>query len=259
ITPTGLAADIYGVTLAFSILSTIVLGLRVTARIQSMKFAIEDALMCVGWLINMVHNAVIIYGAHTGLGTPDSGIPGGPTGVTIFLWQCFFLSGYVFIKCSICITLLRIAVNKRHRLILWILIGVSVVSTVFVQLYVLLQCRPIAASWGEVPGTCVTSMITVAITFIISGFNLITDVTTAVLPFIIIKDIQMGKEKKRAVIVVLSLGVLASVATIVRLPYATAYFATSDYMVGMGDIIMWTVVECDTALIAGSLPMVRTL
>lgn len=115
-------------------------------------------------------------------------------------------------------------------MILWVLIAVSVVSTVFVQLYVVLQCRPIAASWGELPGVCASSTITVTITFVISAFNLITDVTTAALPFIIIKDIQMSRRKKQAVIAVLSLGVLASIATIARLPYATAYFATSDYM-----------------------------
>lgn len=27
----------------------------------------------------------------------------------------------------------------------------------------------------------------------------------------------------------------------------------------MGDIVLWTIVECDLALIAGSLPMIRTL
>lgn len=28
---------------------------------------------------------------------------------------------------------------------------------------------------------------------------------------------------------------------------------------GIGDVILWTIVECDLALIAGSLPMLRTL
>lgn len=149
---------------------------------------------------------------------------------TVFLWQCFFLSGYVWIKCSICVTLLRIALHKVHRTILWVLIIISVVSTVFVQLYVVLQCRPIAASWGEEAGVCASKTITVTITFVISAFNLVTDVITAVLPFIIIKDIQMTRRKKQAVIAVLSLGVLASIATIARLPYATAYFATTDVM-----------------------------
>ncbi|KAI3400711.1 hypothetical protein diail_1920 [Diaporthe ilicicola] len=266
ITPTGLAADIYGTALAFSILSTIVLALRVYARMKMKQFSLEDWLMCIGWLINMVHNSVIIYGTHTGLGTPDSKIPGGPTGPiymegikSVFLWQVFFLSGLVFIKVSICLTLLRIAMVKWHRITLWVLIAVTVVSTIFVDVYVLLQCRPIAATWGEVPGTCLSSTITVSITFIISAFNLITDVATALLPFLMLKDVQMTKQKRTAIISILSLGVLASIATIARLPFAEAYFATSNYLEGIGDVILWTIVECDLALIAGSLPMLRTL
>jgi hypothetical protein len=50
ITPVGLAANIYGVALAFSILSTIVLGLRVYARMSLKQFSLEDYLMCVGWV-----------------------------------------------------------------------------------------------------------------------------------------------------------------------------------------------------------------
>ncbi|KAH8779806.1 hypothetical protein F5883DRAFT_192460 [Diaporthe sp. PMI_573] len=266
ITPTGLAANIYGVALAFSILSTIVLGLRVYARLSLNQFSLEDWLMCTGWLINMVHNSVIIYGTHTGLGSPDALIPGGPTGPiymegikSVFLWQVFFLSGFVFIKVSICLTLLRIAVVKWHRTTLWVLIIISVVSTIFVDFYVLLQCQPIAATWGEVKGTCLSSTITVSITFIISAFNLVTDVLTSLLPFLMLKGVQMTKQKKTAIISILSLGVLASIATIARLPFAQAYFATSNYLEGIGDIILWTICECDLALIAGSLPMLRTL
>lgn len=146
------------------------------------------------------------------------------------MWQVFFLSGLVFIKVSICLTLLRIAVIKWHRITLWVLIWVTAVSTIFVEFYVLLQCRPIAASWGEVKGVCASKTITVSITFIISGFNLITDVTTALLPFLMLKDVQMTKKNKIAIIGILSLGVLASIATIARLPFAQAYFSPTNYL-----------------------------
>ncbi|RFU27484.1 hypothetical protein B7463_g8845, partial [Scytalidium lignicola] len=266
IQPTGLAAAILGVTLTFSILSFIVMLLRVGIRLRLGLFATEDWLMCVGFIINMAHNSVICYGSFTGVGTPDTGIPGGPTGViymegikSIFLWQVFFLSGFVFIKSSICLTLLRIAIVKWHRFTLWILIGITVFCDIFVDIYVLLQCRPIQSTWGETKGTCLPNTITVVITFVVSAFNLITDVTTAVLPFLMLKDVQMSRQRKTAITAVLSLGVLASIATIARLPFGTAYFAKTNYLVGIGEIILWTVVECDLALIAGSLPMLRTL
>ncbi|KAJ9143417.1 hypothetical protein NKR23_g6557 [Pleurostoma richardsiae] len=266
IEPQGLSTAILAVAVTFSVVSTIVISLRVAVRVWHRIFAIEDWLMCIGYVINMVHNSVISYGTFTGLGAPDSRIPGGPTGPiymegikSVFLWQIFFLSGFVFIKCSICMTLLRISVVRWHRITLWALIAITVISTIFVDIYILLQCRPIQRTWGEKEGTCLPSTITVAITFVISALNLITDFTTAVLPFLMLRKVQMSKNRKIAITLVLSLGVLASIATIARLPFGTAYFATKNYLVGIGDIILWTVVECDLALIAGSLPMLRTL
>lgn len=50
ITPTGLAANIYGTALAFSIMSTVVLALRVVARMKMSQFSLEDWLMCIGWV-----------------------------------------------------------------------------------------------------------------------------------------------------------------------------------------------------------------
>lgn len=73
-------------------------------------------------------------------------------------------------------------------------------------------------------------MITVVITFVISAFNLLTDVTTAVLPFLMLRKVQMSRKRKTAIIMVLSLGVMASIATIARLPFGTAYFAKKDYL-----------------------------
>lgn len=50
IEPTGLAENIYGTALAFSIMSTIVLVLRVIARLKMNQFSLEDWLMCIGWV-----------------------------------------------------------------------------------------------------------------------------------------------------------------------------------------------------------------
>ncbi|KAK3934133.1 hypothetical protein QBC46DRAFT_400590 [Diplogelasinospora grovesii] len=266
IEPTGLARSILAVAITFTILSFIVLSLRVAIRIRLRIFAIEDWLMCIGFVINTAHNAVIAYGTFTGLGTPDDKIPGGVTGPiymegikSVVLWQIFFLSGFVFIKCSICLTLLRIAVIKWQRVLLHVLMAVTSVVAIFVTIYVLAQCQPIERAWGEKPGTCLPNSISVVITFVVSAINLVTDFTTAILPFLMLRNVQMTRNRKIAVTAVLSLGVLASIATIARLPYGTAYFSTTNYLVGLGEIILWTILECDLALIAGSLPMLRTL
>jgi len=53
--------------------------------------------------------------------------------------------------------------------------------------------------------------------------------------------------------------VLASVATIIRMPYSGAYSAKVNQLHDIGNIILWTVVECSLGIIAGCLPMLRAL
>lgn len=65
---------------------------------------------------------------------------------SVLLWQVLFLIGLVFIKVSNCLTLLRIAVTKWYRTTLWVLITVTVLSTIFVDFYVPRQFQPIAAT-----------------------------------------------------------------------------------------------------------------
>lgn len=153
----------------------------------------------------------------------------------VLLWQVLFLIGFIFIKISICLTLLRIALIRWHRTTLWMLIAVTVVSTIFADLYILLEFQPIATASLMVQSQrdiCVHlgSTIAVSITFIISACNLISDVSTALVPFLLLKGVQVTKKNKRASISISPLEVLASIATIAHFPLAQAYLVSSKYL-----------------------------
>ncbi|KAI1849691.1 hypothetical protein JX265_008028 [Neoarthrinium moseri] len=266
IQPQGDASRLLTVTLVLSALCIIVIALRVWCRITTRNFGTEDWLMCTGFIINMVHNAVVSYGTFTGIGTPDSQIPGGKTGPTymegmkaVTLWQMFYMSSSVFIKTSICATLLRLSVQRKFNYILWGIIVVTILTTFVTLISVWIQCRPLAASWGEVPGTCMDINVLITLTYVVSALNIATDWSVALLPIAILWKLQMARKVKIAVGFVMGLGVFSSVATIVRWQYSSAYTAPVDYLVGLGNLIQWTVIECDVAIIAGSLPMLRRL
>lgn len=48
--PSGLSAAILGITVTFTALATVVLALRVGVRLWHRVFALEDWLMCVGYV-----------------------------------------------------------------------------------------------------------------------------------------------------------------------------------------------------------------
>ncbi|RMJ15635.1 hypothetical protein CDV36_004671 [Fusarium kuroshium] len=216
--PQGLAGAILGVTIAFTILCLLVVGLRVYLRLSTRNFGREDWLMCVGTTINMVHNGIVIWGCYTGIGTRDSKLntPIMMEGAkAIVFWQIFYVSGSVFIKASICAQLIRISTQRRYKIILYILIVVSIITTLIAILAVLIRCKPVAASWNPTLGTCIDQSIIIALT--------------------------------------------ASIATIIRMPYSSAYSNTKNLLYNVGNIILWTVVECGLGIIAGSMPMLRKL
>ncbi|KAI9900685.1 hypothetical protein N3K66_004947 [Trichothecium roseum] len=222
----------------------------------------------------MGHNVAVCYGTFTGLGVADADLPGGKDGPVykeglkaIFLWQILYLSNFVFIKCSICLTLLRIALVPWHRRLLWAMIAASALSTTVVDIFILAHCKPVSGSWrmptdpatGEALYECLPSAAEVSITFIISAFTLATDFAAALLPYLIIRDLHMPPRRKRGLMVIMGVGLLASVATLARLPFARSYFEDDNYLVGLGHIILWTVLECDLALILGCMPMLHRL
>ncbi|RTE84103.1 hypothetical protein BHE90_001426 [Fusarium euwallaceae] len=196
--PQGLAGAILGVTIAFTILCLLVVGLRVYLRLSTRNFGREDWLMCVGTTINMLNTPIMMEGAKA-----------------IVFWQIFYVSGSVFIKASICAQLIRISTQRRYKIILYILIVVSIITTLIAILAVLIRCKPVAASWNPTLGTCIDQSIIIALT--------------------------------------------ASIATIIRMPYSSAYSNTKNLLYNVGNIILWTVVECGLGIIAGSMPMLRKL
>ncbi|KAL6355397.1 hypothetical protein LRP88_10986 [Fusarium phalaenopsidis] len=228
--PRGLAAAILGVTIAFTILCLSVVGLRVYLRLSTRNFGREDWLMCIGTTINMVHNGIVIWGCYTGIGTRDSKLntPIMMEGAkAIVFWQIFYVTGSVFIKSSICAQLIRISTQRRYKIILYLLIAVSIITTLIAILAVLIRCKPVAASWNPALGTCIDQSIIIALTYVVSAVNIATD--------------------------------WASIATIIRMPYSSAYSNPKNLLYNVGNIILWTVVECGLGIIAGSMPMLRKL
>ncbi|KAK1657675.1 hypothetical protein BDP55DRAFT_708625 [Colletotrichum godetiae] len=260
--PEGLAARILSVTIGFTVACLLVVGSRVWLRLRLSTFGTEYYLMCAGVTLNMVHNAVVMYGTFTGIGSPDSKLN---TAImiegakAIVLWQIFYVSGSLLIKTSICATLVRIATRRRFICTLYGLVAMSAVSTLIAILEVLVRCKPVAASWDPSLGSCLDQTIIITLTYVVSVINIINDFAVAIIPAFMLWDIHMRRRLEVLTIFILGLGILASTATIIRMPYSSAYSNPANLLRNVGNIILWTVVECGMGIIAGCLPMLRQL
>lgn len=123
---------------------------------------------------------------------------------SIVLWQIFYVSGSLLIKTSICVTLIRIATQRRFVYILYGLIAI---------LAVLVRCRPIAASWNPTLGTCLPQTIIITLTYVVSVINIINDFSVAIIPVFMLWNVQMRRKLKILTTMILGLGILYVIGT----------------------------------------------
>ncbi|RYO97410.1 hypothetical protein DL766_003977 [Monosporascus sp. MC13-8B] len=232
IRPEGLALSLLNVTIVFTILSSVVAALRFYIRISLHAFSVEDWLMLVGWIINLGHNAAVIF--------------------------LYVLDGAI-IKSSIIWTILRLAknLNRIYTNILWALFALCWIVWQISWPVAIFQCKPVSAAWGE-PGDCTSGQTVILnVSYFVSAANIFTDIGTTLVPIFLLRHLQMPKKMKFLTMGILSLGVFASVATTIRITYTWAYTVPTERFYNIGYVVLLTVVECDLGIIAGSMPMLR--
>lgn len=183
------------------------------------------------------------------------------------MFQVTYAWSLPFIKSSICLTMLRIITAKSLRITVWVAMIASIVSasesscqpstlqvtlplpigkpshksnpllstihthTVVGFVAVVALCQPLAYYWDTSiqGGWCASAQIITGISYLISVMAIITDWTCALVPCYVVWNLQMKSRLKLSVCAVLALGIIASAATVVRLPYLAYYNVVTNY------------------------------
>ncbi|KAJ9133734.1 hypothetical protein NKR23_g10594 [Pleurostoma richardsiae] len=266
IKPQGLAL---AVVIAISTLlgiSTIVIAARVYARAwmgrKARVWGWEDTFSILGYACVVTSGVFAIEAAYYGLGTRDSKLnPYLQIRCAEYMLYANVMYGFSvpFIKASVVFTLLRITTDKRFHWALYAMLAVASLMALIGILASLLYCHPVKAYWNPYLGTCGDFMVVVKIGYAWTAVGIVTDWTCAILPYFVVRTLQMSKKTKRTVIAILGVGAIASTATIIRAPYLQYYLATKDQLYWNGWILLWSQVESGIGLIAAALPSLRLL
>ncbi|KAI1336925.1 hypothetical protein F5Y15DRAFT_392719 [Xylariaceae sp. FL0016] len=257
--PAGLGMILLCFTVFLFFASMVVVVLRTWLRARNRTFGVDDGLMLVGLALFLSDAGIVCYDTFCGLGQTDSHIADQTqqTGIKfVMIWQLFYITSLLFIKASICTTLLRIAVKKTHRIALYVTIGVSIVMTLAGFIGTVTICRPLRATWTPDVGVCPREVL-VSLNYMISAGAIVTDWACAVIPMFILWNAQMKRKVKISICVVLALGSIASASTFARLPYIQYYNHNDNFLFHVGNMVLWSVIEGGIGLVAGSLPMLR--
>ncbi|KAI1498320.1 GPCR, PTH11-type [Biscogniauxia marginata] len=266
IKPQGLAMVLVVIITVQATIATIVVGLRVYARLwvgrQSKTWGWEDVFAILGYIAFLSSSIFAIHAAYYGLGTQDIRLNDYlKVRCTEYLLYSQVLYGFSmpFIKASVVFTLLRVTREVLYR---WLLYGMLFVASVMALVGILaslLYCRPTSAYWNPLLGKCGDFMVVVNIGYAWTAVGIITDWMCAILPYFVVRKLQMARRTKIVVMGILGLGALASTATVVRAPYLQYYLAQSDQLYWNGHIILWCLLESGIGLTAACLPALRLL
>ncbi|KAH8657840.1 hypothetical protein BX600DRAFT_439023 [Xylariales sp. PMI_506] len=263
IQPHGTARVIVAVAAVMILLDLIIVGLRIWVRgwyIRSTRvWGMDDTLTVLGCCPYLASCVFAIFAAFYGLGTLEMDMVN-PDALTVrgleyfTYWQFCYALAIGFVKSSICVALLRLTPDRRYRVPLWS-ITVSAGCTSLggiISLFTL--CRPITANWNPGMGTCAPRVIIATLSYMISVLAIVTDPFCAVVPWFIIQKLQLPRRTRYSILIVLGLGVIASIGSAMRICYITTYSATQNVLYHYANIVLWSLVESGLGLAAGSLP-----
>jgi hypothetical protein len=162
--------------------------------------------------------------------------------------------------------LLRICPHQRWRQVtIWSLLGVVTLFELFYIGVAVVACQPIDYQWLRYApvkpiGQCNASTFATVTAYIAGCLNVIGDWVLPLMPASLVwKSTGMTPRTKASVIALLALGSIASIATIVRIPYARGILNQPDYLYNFTDLGIWSTVEIGVALTASSLATLKPL
>ncbi|KAL6155506.1 hypothetical protein ACJQWK_05210 [Exserohilum turcicum] len=179
-----------------------------------------------------------------------------------FFFEVFYCAAIIPIKLSISFMLIRIASGRtRYISSLYAVSAMFVIMNLIALLYIVFQCAPVSYAWDtSTPGgKCNPAQTLADIYYATTAVNIATDWFCALLPVPLLWNVQLNRNAKLSVGVILGLGALASLSACVRLIYTVNLTSSTDYLYGVSDVILWGYAENGVGMIVGCVATLRPL
>ncbi|KAM6514145.1 hypothetical protein FALCPG4_015304 [Fusarium falciforme] len=163
----------------------------------------------------------------------------------------------VFVRLSVALFLLRICTKSSHKWILTACLVVVIVTSLVYLCATLFQCLPVTYYWQrfeleERAGHCSTARLVPNTAIVLSIVAAISDWLIALIPAVILSGTRIPRSSKILATGLMSIGVLAGIAMIVRIPYIKSTSLTPDFLHASVGVAIWTVIEPCLGIVGGS-------
>ncbi|KAJ5385440.1 hypothetical protein N7517_003351, partial [Penicillium concentricum] len=249
-----------GISIAFGVLTFIVLALRLFSRIFVLgQMGADDYLIIGACALSWSFIAVTLVAVKHGLGQHIEDVdPAGMVDYAFAVWlsSMFYLATLGFVKTSVLWFYTRLGDRYLTRLS-WIMMGVITAQATAFVLVAAFQCQPISMAWtGTGPGKCVSINLFYLCN---AALNIVTDLLTYTLPIKVIFSLQMPQKQKFILAFILCLGLFACVSSIIRITYIPTMLTSKDSTYAISGAMYWSVIETNIGIFAASIPSFKAI
>ncbi|PHH69906.1 hypothetical protein CDD80_6376 [Ophiocordyceps camponoti-rufipedis] len=254
------------VSIVFLILAYISVGLRTYCRAyMTRSFMLDDWFMLIALVTMTLQCSFVLAGVGKGLGKHNAALSI-PDLVAALMWQsnaaAIYILNMMFVKLSIGFFLLRLSnLWAIYKWILWISLGIVVGWSVGLFFWDIFQCIPVQKQWDFriETGHCASPEAIVDSVIALTVLTVSSDWLYALLPIPMVWNVKMTRQAKVTVVIILGLGIFASIATLVRLRYLDGLKQINDLSYTGSDTLIWSIIEPGVAIFAASMATIRPL
>ncbi|KAH7068725.1 hypothetical protein FB567DRAFT_249000 [Paraphoma chrysanthemicola] len=249
------------ISAAFTGIAGVIVALRLYTRFFLVRCpGIEDYGIVLAMICSIGLTITIAFQAKWGMGQHISDLEPATMQSSLKAFWASLIVYYLSLgltKGSMVLQYLRVFTTKRFQIAAWAIMGVVVVYTFWTVFSSIFACRPIRAFWTREEGAiCINQF---AMWFTNAGINIVTDFALIILPMPVIRNLNLGRRQKIALMSIFAVGGFVCVVSILRLQSLVAISNSTDPTYDNPPAATWSSVETNVGIICSCLPLLRPL
>ncbi|KAK7186798.1 hypothetical protein DPSP01_001148 [Paraphaeosphaeria sporulosa] len=252
-----------GVSSAFTALATLTVLLRLYTRFSLVKCAgLEDYFITLAMLCSIGLTVCIGVQAANGMGQHIKTLGDNEMRQSLKAFWASLIVYYLSLgltKTSILLQYRRVfaTTSRTFHLAFWAVMAVVVCYTIWTEMVSIFACVPVRAFWTKETGAkCINQFAT---WFTNAAINILTDFALIILPIPVIRNLNLARRQKQALIGIFAVGGLVCIVSIMRLHSLVRISNSADPTYDNPSPATWSSVETNIGIICSCLPCLRPL
>ncbi|KAK2052252.1 hypothetical protein LY76DRAFT_598754 [Colletotrichum caudatum] len=258
---TSAGMEMLAVGAVLLVLNTIAVCARLYTRTFVTKaFQISDALLVAALGAFGALYGLLVVGVQGGIGGHilQATIPGIATSLkVIFFLEIIYVVLTSAMKGSIALTFIRLSRSRVLNIMFWVSIAMDVLISAAFIIYLLVQCKPIDYAWRMLEptakGKCLPLEGQLYMGYALCIVTAMLDVLLLVSPWIMMRGRGLNSRIKMYIYGIFGLGILATIANIIRLVALVKLAHSSDQLFDAAPVFTWSAIEVSIGIIIAGL------